>query len=62
MQSLLWLGLIVATGACVSGFARIFGSARNEMKSRRRTQQVRRWIQAEVERGGGGEFKSAPHL
>ena len=47
MQSIVWFGLVLATGVCVTGLARIFRRARGEMKSRRRTQQVRKWVREE---------------
>jgi hypothetical protein len=48
MQSILWFGLVLATGACTAGLARILRRARVEMRSRRRTQQVRKWVRAET--------------
>ncbi len=48
MQSFVWFGLTVATGACVAGVARIFRGARAEMKTRRRTQQLNHWVREEI--------------
>jgi hypothetical protein len=47
MQSFVWMGLGVTAGACVAGFALIVRGARVEMKARRRTQKLNRWMREE---------------
>jgi MFS superfamily sulfate permease-like transporter len=47
MQSLVWMGLAVAAGICVSGVALIVRGARAQMKTRRRTQKLNRWVREE---------------
>jgi hypothetical protein len=48
MQSFVWVGLAVTTGACVTGFTRIVRGARAEMKARRRKQTIARWVRSEI--------------
>ena len=48
MQSIFWFGLVLTTGACAVCFARILRRVRVEIKSRRRMQQVRKWVRAET--------------
>ncbi len=45
--SLIWLGLILAAGICVAGVARIVHVVREEIKSRRRAQNLQKWVHAE---------------
>jgi nitrate reductase gamma subunit len=48
MQPILWFGLVLASSACVAGLTEILRSARQKMKSRRRHEQVRKWVRSQV--------------
>ena len=48
MQSIVWMGLAVTAGICVTGVALIVRGARVEMKARRRKQQISRWVREEI--------------
>lgn len=47
MQSVVWFGLVVTTGICVAGATRIVRGARAEMRTRRRTEKLSRWVREE---------------
>ena len=48
MQSYVWIGLVIAAGACVVGVALIVRSAMTQMKARRRKEKVTRWVRSEI--------------
>ena len=48
MQSIVWMGLAVTAGICVTGVALMVRGARVEMKARRRKQQINRWVREEI--------------
>lgn len=48
MQSILWCGLFAAAGACVLGLVMIGIDGRRKLKARRRTENVRKWVQSET--------------
>lgn len=48
MHSTLWFGLFAAVGACLAGLAKIGLDGRRELKARRRTEHVRKWVQSET--------------
>ena len=62
MQSLVWLGLTVGAGICVSGVALIVRGARLEMKARRRTQKLSRWVREENAAQDRVRPRTAPRL
>ncbi len=47
MQSFVWFGLVVTTGICAAGATRIIRGARAEMRTRRRTEKLNRWVREE---------------
>jgi hypothetical protein len=49
MHRILWLGLILATAACIMGLAIIFRDARQKLKAHRRKEHVRKWVQSETQ-------------
>ena len=48
MHSILWFGLFAAAGVCIAGLAKIGRNGRRELKARRRTEHVRKWVQSET--------------
>jgi hypothetical protein len=55
MQLILWLALILIAGLCVVGLRITLHGAREESKSRRRQECIRKWVQSENE----GRVRSA---
>jgi hypothetical protein len=50
MHGFLWLALMFAAAFCVASLTMILRSGREKLKSRRRKEHVRKWVQSETAR------------
>ncbi len=57
---LIWLALIFAAGVCMAGLAQIVHVVREEIKSRRRAQNLQKWVHAENLTGNSGAHTDEP--